>query len=1691
MAVQAAYKLVEKLHEGTDVAIHRAIRTSDNVSVILKCSKGGLASPSAHGALRHEFAVLRGLDVPGVIKAYALEAIGDELALVLEDCGGRSLDLLFEAGALDLTAVLAIGVEVAGILDRLHRYPLLHRDIKPHNIVLDPATGGVKLIDFCLAVTGGEEPQRGGALQGAAGTLAYMSPEQTGRMNRPLDARSDLYSLGVTLYELLTGTLPFDTTDAMALVHSHLARVPVPPVERIATVPRVVSDIVMKLLAKAAEDRYQTAGGLKADLERCAAAWAAHGAIEPFALGDADRPSTPKMSLRLHGRRHELDALLAAFTRVADGGAALLLVRGYAGTGKSALVHTLAGPVARAGGFFVVAKCDQYDRGVPYAPIGKAFRELCRMLLTAPPEALEVWRRELLAAVGNSGRTFTDLVPDLELIIGPQPAVPLLGPTEAQNRLHLVFTAVLRVFARAEHPLVLVFDDLQWGDPASLRLLQEMLVDAERRHLLVVGAYRDDEVSAGHPLRATLAELRAAGTEVQELDLAPLAVEDVEELLADTLALERPQVAALARIVGDKTHRNPFFIGQFLLLLAEDRLLRWDIAACRWVWDEAQVQARDVTDNVVVLVAGKILRLSAEAQQLLQLAACIGYRFSWQTLQAIDAGRSKDAGAALGELIREGLVLPLDGADSGDHHRFLHDRVQQAADSLMSEETRVATHLRIGRLLRDVDPAGVPDEALFEVVGHLNLALAQLSEDERLALAQLNLRAGRRARATTAYHAARQHFQAGNDCLGAEAWSRWYDLTFALRVGLAECTHLCGALVEAEVLFKEALARARSRGERAQVYNLRVLLHAAMGDFDAVIAAGSAALAMYDVILPADAPGLQAAVGAGLAAAQANLGERSIASLLAAPPASDPDVAVVMQLLASMSGPAFVGKPALFPVIVLHMVNLSLLHGGVEGSDYSYSVYALLLAGACGQLDAGYQFGELGVHLNERTNDLQTRCMVHFLFGTSTIFYRQPYAAGQAYRDSARRSALDVGNFAYVSFHCLQSAALALLADDDIRGAGQCFDELATLLRRTRDAASTVVVEFMRAVSVNLTGDEPSSALGGEDFDEAAFVEHLPPGGLVPWLYAISKLRLAYLYGEHTNALAYADQARALQASGAGLGHMYSTEQSFYSGLTAAACHDQVGEEGEEGEAEREALAQRLEAERAALRVWSTSNPAQFLPMQHLLDAEAARIAGSEVEAIGHYEQSVAEALARGFVLHAALASERAGLFYLRRGRRSLASVYLLDAQLGAARWGAAAKARQLLTTHGELLDPTTPRPAHTSARAATTTRVLNGGSLDIEGLLRAAQVLAGELILDKLLDRLMRIVMLRAGAQRGFLLVPQGTQWSIAAEMQTAPDEIKVGMDRLMDDDAALATSVVRYVARRCEGAVLGDLAVEPRFARDPYVVARKPLSVLCLPLLHQGRLSGILYVENNAVRDAFAADRVEVLQLLSAQAAVAIENARLYASMQQARQQLAGANEMLELQVESRTRDLQATLEQLQGVNVDLLRQGEALREAHAHTQREVGERERAEHGRAAAQAEILRVQEERLADMAAPLIPITDHIVVMPLIGVMDPARAAQVLETALEGSVRTRAKVVILDITGVRQIDPTAAALLVKAASALRLIGAQAILTGVRPDTAQLLVNDAADLGSLITLGTLQSGIAYALAHTQARSGARRA
>ena len=754
------------LREG-DIALYRG--SGNGLAPILLVAAEE-TSPGCVERLEHEYALKAELDAEWAARPVALTHYNDRMTLVLEDPGGTPLDRLL-GQPLDVSHFLAIAISLAGKLRQMHERGLVHKDIKPANILVNAASGGVWLTGFGIASRLPRERQAPGLPESIAGTLAYMAPEQTGRMNRSIDARSDLYALGVTLYQMLTGSLPFTAADPMEWVHCHIARKPIPPSERLETVPAAVSALILKLLAKTAEERYQTAGGLERDLRRCLAAWKDQHRIDAFPLGKHDTPDRLLIPEKLYGREREIETLLAAFDRVVTRGRReLVLVSGYSGIGKSAVVNELHKALLPARGLFAAGKFDQYKRDIPYATLAQAFQSLIRPLLGKSDAELAGWRDALREALGPNGRLMISVIPELKLLIGEQPPVPELPPQQAQSRLHLVFGRFIGVFARPEHPLTLFLDDLQWLDAATLDLLADLLTQVDVQRLLVIGAYRDSEVDSAHPLMRKLDTIRKAGAFVQEISLAPLARADLGRLIADTLSCAPRRAAPLARLVHEKTAGNPFFVIQFISALAEEGLLRFDHDAARWRWELDRIHAKGYTDNVVDLMVGKLTRLPVETQATLQQLACLG-NVAEITMLSIVLGKSNDeVRADIRSAVRLDLVEHLEGS-----YKFVHDRVREAAYSLIPERLRAEAHLLIGRLLVVHTPAEKREEAIFEIVNQLNRGAALItSPDEREQLAEYNLLAGRRAKATTAYASALTYLAAGaallpDELLGAPA----------------------------------------------------------------------------------------------------------------------------------------------------------------------------------------------------------------------------------------------------------------------------------------------------------------------------------------------------------------------------------------------------------------------------------------------------------------------------------------------------------------------------------------------------------------------------------------------------------------------------------------------------------------------------------------------------------------------------------------------------------------------------------------------------------------------------------------------------------------------------------------------------------------------------------------------------------
>ncbi len=930
-------------------------------------------SPETLARLQHAYALRDELDPAWAARPLRLEPHRGRLTLLSEDPGGEPL-LRLLGRPLEIASFLRLAIGIAAALAQVHQRGLIHKDIKPANVLVNSATGHVWLLGFGIASRLPRERQAPAPPEMIAGTLAYMAPEQTGRMNRSIDFRSDLYALGVTLYEMLTGELPFTASDPMEWVHCHVARQPARPDELVAGIPGPLSAIVMKLLAKTAEDRYQTAAGLTVDLRKCLAQWESHRRIEPFPLGADDASDRLMAPEKLHGREHEIETLLGAFDRVVTNGATgLVLVSGYAGIGKSSLVNELQKALVPPRGLFASGKFDQYKRDIPYATLAQAFRSLVRPLLGENETELGPWLSALQEAVGPNGRLIVNLIPELELILGPQPPVADLPPQDAKNRFQMVFRRFLSVFARKEHPLALFLDDLQWLDAATLELIEHLVTHSEVRHLLLVAAYRDNEVGPAHPLMRTLEAIRNAGARVEEIVLTPLGLDDIGRLVTDAVHCEPERARPLAQLVHEKTSGNPFFAIQFLSALNEEGLLAFDPVAPAWRWDIDLIRARSYTDNVADLLVEKMKRLSVSAQEAMKQLACLGNVADVATLTLVYEESEEAVHAALWEAVYAGLVLRQASA-----YTFLHDRIQQAAYSLIPEERRADVHLRIGRALLASMPADELAEHLFDVANQLNRGADRLIDrDEKAQVATIDLRAGRKAKASAAYASARAYFSAGMALLDERDWASQYDPMFSLRLERAVCEYLTGQLASAEARLSSLSTRARTIVDSAAVTCVRLNLYTTLDQSDSAVEVGLDYLRRIDGQWPLRATADD--VRKDYDRLWQRLGSGSIEALLDLPLMTDPNRRATMDVLTMLTSPALFADVNLFRLIVSRMAALSLDHGNSDGSCLAYVWVGGILGTYFGDYLTGFRFGRLGLDLVEKPGLDRFRARVYLV----------------------------------------------------------------------------------------------------------------------------------------------------------------------------------------------------------------------------------------------------------------------------------------------------------------------------------------------------------------------------------------------------------------------------------------------------------------------------------------------------------------------------------------------------------------------------------------------------------------------------------------------------------------------------------------------------------------------------------------
>ena len=1411
--------------------------------------------------LEHEYSLRDELDPAWAVRPVARSEQSGRTTLVLEDPGGETLDRFFP-GPLEMTQFLRVAVGIATALSGVHKRGLIHKDVKPANVLVNSTTGEVRLMGFGIASRLPRERQTPGPPEFIAGTLPYMAPEQTGRMNRSIDSRSDLYALGVTLYEMLTGSLPFSVTDPMELVHCHIARPPVPPSERLKGIPTVVSAIVMKLLAKTAEDRYQTAAGIARDLQRCFDEWETRGWIDEFPLREQDIPDRLLIPEKLYGRESEINALLAAFDRVvADGRPELVLVSGYSGVGKSSVVNELHKRLVPPRGLFASGKFDQYKRDVPYATLTQAFLGLLRPVLTKSEAELSKWRGALREALDPNGQLIVDLVPELELIIGEQPPVPEVLPHDARARFQVIFRRFISVFARPEHPLALFLDDLQWLDAATLDLLEDLLTQPEVQHLLLIGAYRDNEVNSAHPLIRRIEAIRQAGAIVQDIVLAPLDHDDLARLLADSLHSRSEQVASLASLIHEKTAGNPFFSIQFISELAEEGLLAFHHVEGRWYWDLHRIQAKGYTDNLADLMVGKLNRLPMGTQKALEELACLGNSADFTTLRMVYESSDEKIRVELWEAIRTGLVF-----QSEDSYKFLHDRVQEAAYSLIPEPLRAETHLRIGRLLAAHTPPEKREEAIFEIVNQFNRASHLIpSDEERERLAKLNFIAAKRAKNSTAYAAALNYLAAGRVTLSEQSWYDKYDLIFGIECLTAECEVLTADMVSAELRLSMLAERAKGAHDIAVVTRLRLTLYTALDRSDRSVEVcleylrrggteWSARPSKDEVIREYER-------------IWSLVGSSQIEELIDLPLMSSPDVLDAIDVLAEVVTPALFYDENLSSLVICRMVNLSLQHGNSDASCFAYVWFGIIAGPRFGNYKGGFRFGELGYDLVKERGLKRFQARTYMSFGDIVLPWTKHIRAGRDLVIRAFDAANEIGDLTFAGYCCDHLVKNMLAAGDQLVDVQR---EAENGLQFAQKVGFGLVVDHLKAqlgLIKTLRGLTPIfGSFNDDQFDEHRFERHLASNPALAELecwYSVRKLQARFFAGNYASALEASLTAQ--RQAWTSPSQFETAELCFFSALGHAALSDSASPD--QTRQHFEALA----AHQKQLEIWAGNCPENFESQAAMAGAEIARIEGRVVEAEELYERAIRSAQASGFIHNEALANEIAARFYAARGFHRIADLYLRDARYCYLRWGADGKVSQL-----DRLYPHLKEEKSTAGPGSTIMAPVE--RLDLATVIKISQAVSGEIVLERLIDRLMRTAIEHAGAERGLLIVPRGDELQIQAEATTSGEDVTVCMLDASFTPTALPESVVRYVMRTQEGVILDDASIRSPFSADPYVLQHRARSILCLPLINQAKLTGVLFLENNLTPHVFTPDRITVLKVLASQAAISLENTRLY---------------------------------------------------------------------------------------------------------------------------------------------------------------------------------------------------------------------
>lgn len=1506
------YQLVASLYASERSIIQRMVGVEVSTPIIIKALRATKSSPEMIAQFKREYAIATRFDSPGILRPTSIQHIDGYWIIASRDDGSESLDKYLAKlrgegkQGVGIETFFDIALALCDIVEVIHSGNVVHNDINPSNLLWNENTKQLRLIDFGIASELGRESPSMQSPNVLEGSLHYMAPERTGRMNRLVDYRADYYSMGATFYALLAGRPPFDANDAMEIIHCHIARSPDWSLPVFRSLPPVMVHVLQRLLGKNAEDRYQVIQGLRRDLKLChTIVNSAQGTLVSHNLSDMS--GIFHIPQKLYGRENEIQTLLAAFDRAGAGGCELLLVAGYSGVGKSAVINEVHKPIVEKRGYFVSGKFDQYTRNIPYSSLVQAFRDVIRQILTEPRDVVAKWSDKLTQALKSQAGVIANLIPDLRWIIGATEPVPELPPLDAHNRLNSSFQKFVQVFASAEHPLVIFLDDLQWADPPSLQLIDLFMSDRDDRYMLFIGAYRDNEVGPGHPLMGLLEKLQQRGSKVETLTLPPLQEEHVNALLADTLLSSSEACASLAKLCCKKTSGNPFFLNQFLRAVYDAGFITYDYDAGKWRWDVEAIENASFTDNVVDLMIGKIGRLPETTQKLLQLAASVGNRFDLGTLVIVLEQSGYATQQQLWPAMEADLIRPVDNrykylseeeTSFKIDYRFLHDRVQQAAYALATDEEKKQHHLKIGRLL--LGGSSDVHAHLFTIVEHLNAGRHLIAEaDERLQLARLDYQAGMKARASAAHHAAARYMQVGISVLPNDAWESAYHLMLDLHIGAAETAYLSGDFALAERMYPEILAHCTNVLDKIRCYTVQVSQYQLQGRFLEGIEIQRAGLKLLGVDIPQSEAEHVQMMTEGFEEIEKLCSSRTMVDIRNAPEMQNPEHTAAMQLLFVMWYASYLaGLPILNAVITIVMTRLSLLHGTCDITPFAYVNYGAIAAMIRGRHLFGYEFGSMGVELSTLRKPLSIRGSSHFLFATFTNHWNRHLSTCNQYYDDAYSWSVESGDYVTAGYILAVRSTDRVIQGKYLPDLLEAFERDIIFPKKTGqiDMVDCITVGSIQSVKNLMGSTDRFDTYDDRQFSEAKFLAEYSDKPLHLAYFYHGKIRNAYLF-DTAQAEELAEQLPLVEL--AIPGQCKIPEATFYSAMIWLRILRRSPER-----ADAPALLDKLAKVEQRLQLWASLCPDNFEAKCLLVQAERARYRAALAEATELYRRAAASARAAKYVNLEALANELHGELWLENKQERIAELFFADAASLYRSWGAHGKLIHLHQQHGSALVAANQRLSQEVVSGPTSGPLSDQrsiGSLDVAAILDANHALSSEIGLGRVLTRLIKILRENSGAQTVRLLLQNDSGWCLEGDASGEETQVLQSQLLSLDDSTSpfFPLSLLRYVLRTGEEIVEENLSTSIAYCADPYCLTIRPKSVMCLPIKRFSQVAGVIYLENNLTAGVFTRERSRFVRMLGVQAIISIDNARLYQSLEQ--------------KVEERTRELHAKNEVL----------------------------------------------------------------------------------------------------------------------------------------------------------------------------------